>query len=275
MVQFFTSIWTWIKNPNNRGIMKLIILTILIAIILMQCSQNNGLKSDLANQKAEVQRTQNNMEALKAPIIQGKINDSTWRAERLGLQLTMGELKKSYSDLLTGFEDFKKQTPKTIERFTVTNNEIIREIPIVNKIDSLGDGSFSFNDSTKFADGNSRTISGIIPFTSAFYKKKDSTQVDLNKDGLYTKIKPGDVNFILEQKMKLKVGLFEDPKTKKVTIAATTSYPGVSFSQLDGADIMSDDISRKAARNLRKTWGIGVTLGYGAGVDLKTNQVFF
>ena len=167
------------------------------------------------------------------------------------------------------------QDLRTIERFTVTNNEIIREIPIVNKIDSLGDGSFSFNDSTKFADGNSRTISGIIPFTSAFYKKKDSTQVDLNKDGLYTKIKPGDVNFILEQKMKLKVGLFEDPKTKKVTIAATTSYPGVSFSQLDGADIMSDDISRKAARNLRKTWGIGVTLGYGAGVDLKTNQVFF
>lgn len=267
-------IWNWVKNPKNRGILKLLAIAILVAIILMQCSQNRGLKNDIEQQKFEIQRSQNNAEALKAPIVQGSINDSTWRAERLALKLTIDELKKGYSDMLVGFEEFKKQNPKVIEKLTVNNIETIKQIPVYAKIDSMGDGSFSFNDSINFADGNFRRIKGILPFESSFFNKKDSTQADLSKIGLYTKIKPGAGNFTLEQRIKLKVGLFEDPKTNKVTIAATTSYPGISFSQLDGADIMSNDISRKAARNFRKTWGIGFSVGYGVGVNLKTNQVF-
>ena len=107
------------------------------------------------------------------------------------------------------------------------------------------------------------------------FNKSDSTEVSFNKLNVYNKVAPGLGNFTLDQGIKLKVGLFEDPKTKKVSIAATTSYPGITFTQLEGADIMSNDVSRKAARNFRKTWGIGLTLGYGAGVNLKTSQVFF
>lgn len=275
MLQFFTGIWSWVKDPKNRGILKLVSVAVLIAIILMQCSHNKGLKDELEQQKSETQRIQNNYEALHAPLIQFKINDSTLRAERLALKLTMDELKKNYSDLLVGFEDFKKQNPKVIEKITFHNTETIREVLVYAKIDSLGNGFFTFNDSAKFADGNFRKLMGTLPFSSTFFNKSDSNQVDLNKMGLYTQIRPGAGSFTLEQGIRLKVGLFEDPKTKKVTIAATTSYPGITFTQLDGADIMSDEISRKAARNFRKTWGIGLNIGYGAGVDLKTSQVFF
>lgn len=275
MLQFFTGIWSWFTDPKNKSIRNLIGIAILIAIILMQCGQNRGLKNDLAAQKEETQRIQNNYEALHDTIRQGKINDTTLLAERKALRLTVEELKKGYSDLLIGFEQFRKQNPKVIEKITVNNYETIREVPVYAKMDSLGNGTFTFSDSAKFADGNYRVLKGTIPYSSRLFNKSDSTEVSFNKLNVYNKVAPGLGNFTLDQGIKLKVGLFEDPKTKKVSIAATTSYPGITFTQLEGADIMSNDVSRKAARNFRKTWGIGLTLGYGAGVNLKTSQVFF
>jgi hypothetical protein len=275
MLQFFTGIWSWFTDPKNKSIRNLIGIAILVAIILMQCGQNRGLKNDLQAQKDESQRIQNNYEALHDTIRQGKINDTTLLAEKLALKLTVDELKKGYSDMLVGFEQFRKQNPKVIERFTVTNHETIREVLVYAKMDSLGNGAFSFVDTAKFADGNYRNLKGFIPYSSKLYNKSDSSEISFNRLGVYNKVAPGFGTFTLEQGIKLKVGLFEDKKTHKVSIAATTSYPGITFTQLEGADIMSDDISRKAARNFRKTWGIGLSLGYGAGVNLKTSQVFF
>lgn len=274
MFSFITIAWAWVRDPKNRGVIKLAAIVILILIILMQCSRNRGLKEDLQAQKDEATRVLNNVEAKNAPLIQKKINDSTLLAERLALKLTVEELKKEYKDLLVGFEQFRKQNPKVIEKITVNNYETIKEVLVYAKMDSLGNGEFTFNDSAKYADGNSRILKGDIRYKNTFFKKSDSTEVDLNKLGLYSKVSKGTGNFVLDQKIKLKVGLFEDPKTKKVTIAATTSYPGITFTQLEGADIMSDDKSRKVTRNFRKTWGIGLNLGYGAGVDIKSMKIY-
>lgn len=275
MISVFKKIWSWIVDSKNKSTKTLIGIGLLIAIVLIQCGHNKNLSRELDQQKTENQRIKNNYEVLNSPIIQAKINDSTLRAERLALKLTMDELKQDYSDLLVGFEDFKNQNPRVIEKITFHNTETIKEVLVYAKIDSLGNGAFSFSDSAFFADGNFRKLRGTIPFDSEFFNKYDSTQVDLNGLGLYSQIKPGSGNFVLEQGIRLKVGLFEDPETKKVKIAATTSYPGITFTQLDGADIMSDDVSRKATRNFRKTWGIGLSVGYGAGIDLKSSRLYF
>lgn len=271
-MNFFIIAWNWLRDPKNSGVIKLAAIAILIMIILMQCSQNRGLRDEVTAQKEEVTRIQNNYEATNSQIVQGKINDSTWRAERLALKLTVEELKNGYSDLLVGFEKFRKQNPKVIERFTVTNNETIREVPVYARMDSLGKGEFDFTDTVNYPDGNFRKLTGKINYKNNYFNKKDSTETNLNKLGVFNNVQAGLGNFKLEQKIKLKVGLFEDPKTKKVTIAATTSYPGLVFSQLEGADIMSDAISRQAAKQLRKTWGIGFNISYGATVDLKTSK---
>lgn len=275
MIQFFIGAWNWIKDPKNRRVITLLGVVILVAIILMQCSQNRGLNAQIEQQKSEFQRQQNNNEVNNSPLIQSKINDSTLRAERLAFKLTVDELKKSHSDLLIGFESFKKQNAIALEKIGLHNTETIREVPVYVKIDSLGNNELVFNDTANFKDGNYRKLNGILPYSSLFFNKKDSTQADINKLGLYSKIKPGPANFTLEQGINLKVGLFEDSKTHKVSIAATTSYPGVTFTKLEGADIMSDPNSRKATRALRKTWGIGFTLGYGGTVDLKTSKMAF
>jgi hypothetical protein len=262
-------------DPKNRKVLNLLLIVGLVAIILMQRSCNSKLQGELEAQKEEVQRIQNNYEALNDTLRQSKINDSTILAERKALKLTVEELKTNFSDLLIGFEKFKKQNPKVIERITVNNYETIREVPVYAKMDSLGNGTFSFIDTAKFADGNYRTLKGIIPYKSSLFNKSDSTEVSFSKLGVYNKVYPGLGNFTLEQGIKLKVGLFEDPKTKKVSIAATTSYPGITFTQLEGADIMSDDVSKKAARNFRRTWGIGFSIGYGGTVDLKSSKLTF
>jgi hypothetical protein len=267
--------WNWIKDPKNKKVLNLLLIVGLVAIILMQRSCNSKLEGELQAQKEETQRIQNNYEALNDTIRQGKINDSTLLAERKALKLTVEELKTNFSDLLIGFEKFKKQNPKVIERITVNNYETIREVPVYAKMDSLGNGTFSFIDSAKFTDGNYRTLKGVIPYQSKLFNKSDSNEVAFNKLGVYNRVYPGLGNFTLEQGIKLKVGLFEDPKTKKVSIAATTSYPGITFTQLEGADIMSNDVSKKAAINFRKTWGIGFNIGYGGTVDLKTSKLTF
>jgi len=274
-MNFLLGAWSWIKNPNNRGVIQLVFIVGLVAIILMQHSCNGDLKQQLAEQKAEYERASNNVEALKDTIRQGKINDTTLLAEKLALKLTLKELKEGYSDMLIGFEQFKKQNPKVIEKITVNNYETIREVPVYAKMDSLGNGTMSFSDTAKFADGNYRNLKGVISYNSKLFNKKDSSEISFGKLGVYNKVTSGLGNFVLDQGIKLKVGLFEDPKTHKVSIAATTSYPGIKFTQLEGADIMDDKDSKKATRQFRRTWGVGVSLGYGATVDLKTSKVVF
>ena len=46
----------------------------------------------------------------------------------------------------------------------------------------------------------------------------------------------------------------------------------MTFTKLQGADIMADPDSRKVTREFRKTWGIGFNFGYGAALDLKNNN---
>jgi hypothetical protein len=274
-MNFLLGAWNWIKNPNNKGVIQLVFIVGLVAIILMQHSCNGDLKKQLAEQKAEYERQQNNVEALKDTIRQGKINDTTLLAEKLALKLTLKELKEGYSDMLIGFEQFKKQNPKVIEKITVNNYETIREVPVYAKMDSLGNGTMAFIDTAKFADGNYRNLKGVISYSSKLFNKKDSSEISFGKLGVYNKVTSGVGNFVLDQGIKLKVGLFEDPKTHKVSIAATTSYPGIKFTQLEGADIMDDNESKKATKQFRRTWGVGLSLGYGATVDLKTSRVAF
>jgi hypothetical protein len=274
-MNFLLGAWSWIKNPNNKGVIQLVFIVGLVAIILMQHSCNGKLQQQLEEVKAEAQRASNNAEALADTLRQKKINDTTLLAEKKALKLTLKELKQGYSDMLIGFEQFKKQNPKVIEKITVNNYETIREVPVYAKMDSLGNGTMAFSDTAKFADGNYRNLKGVISYSSKLFSKKDSTEMSFGKLGVYNKVTSGLGNFVLDQGIKLKVGLFEDPKTHKVSIAATTSYPGITFTKLEGADIMDDKDSRKATRQFRRTWGIGLSLGYGATVDLKTSKIAF
>ena len=63
--------------------------------------------------------------------------------------------------------------------------------------------------------------------------------------------------------MNLNLGLFQDQETKKVMIKADSDYPGIKFTSIEGASILDNPENKKALRSLRKSFGLGVNIGYG------------
>ena len=260
---------------ENRQVLWFIAFTALILIILMQRSCNSSLRNEIEAQKSEVQRNKNNYEAEKDSVKHYKINDSIFRAERLGFVLTLDELNNNYKYLLTGFEDFKKNPPKVIINQPLLVRETIKEVPVTAIVDPNGNGNFKFSIETNYADNNYRKLSGFMPYSSKFFNKADSIPVNYKDLPYAFTLDPGTGTFDLEQRINIKLGLFEDPKTKKVKVAVNTSYPGITFSGIEAYDIMEEDLIKKQQQGGKKVWGVGFSVGYGANLNLKTNQVFF
>lgn len=91
----------------------------------------------------------------------------------------------------------------------------------------------------------------------------------------------GEVELVLKQGISLYTGLVKDKKTGRILIEVKSDYPGITFNNIVGADIMKDEISRKVSRQFRKEFGIGINIGYGGmllpgngGYVIKTGPVF-
>lgn len=252
----------FLTNPKNARMIILAGFIILVLLLLHQCNRSKGLKNELEKQKTEAQRAQNNYEASKGSIRQYKLDDSTWRAEKLGYELTLDELKGKYADLLGDFKVEKNKPPKVVIKTIVEIKEVIREVPVLVEIDENGGTNLVFRDSTRHNTNNYRVIDGRIPYKIVF-SEKDSTY----------NLVPGNATLGLELGMNLNLGLFQDKKTKKVSIIADTDYPGITFTKLEGASIMDDPKNKQALRSMRKTWGLGLNLGYGAVVNPSSGSV--
>lgn len=274
-LNIFKKIGDYLFNPKNRSALQFIIIGALVLIILMQRSCNSSLRDKLELQERETQRIQNNYDAEKDIVKQYKINDSTYRAERLAFEITLKELTTKYADLTKGFEDFKKMPPKVIIKQPLLVKETIREVPVTANVDSSGNGTFNFLAEANYPDNNYRKLSGNIPFTSKFFNKLDSSVVSYENLPYRYVLNPGTGTFELEQNINLKVGLFQDPKTNKIKVAVNTSYPGITFTGLEAYDIMNEDLIKSQIGSKQKVWGLGLNFGYGASLNMGTNQVFF
>lgn len=80
---------------------------------------------------------------------------------------------------------------------------------------------------------------------------------------VFSSLIAGKANLDFKQGIQLSTGLVKDTKTGKILINIKSDYPGLSFTNIVGADIMGDPVSRKVAREFRKEFGIGLNLGYG------------
>jgi len=263
-----TMIWGFLSNPKNRSFLILAGIAILIMLFFRQCSKTNDLENQLEQQKTETQRVLNNEQAKNAILENYKLADSTNRGIIQGYQLTQKELKEQFTSLTEGFDDLKKKTALALAKGTVIIKETLY-VQTTLKIDSLGVEHLVGVDTMRVDDDNWRNMSFDAPFTLKYFNKRDSTEVDFSKYDIFSQTYPSKSKFTFEQSIGLKVGLFQDPKDKKVYIVAQSKYPGLTFSKLEGADIMADPLSRKTTRSFRKEWGLGFNFGYGLMVDIK------
>lgn len=275
LINTIKRVFSYITKPENRQFLWFLLFVALIVIILMQRGCNSNLRSELDAQKGEIQRIKNNYDAQQDSVRHYKINDSLFRAERLGFVLTLDELKKDYKHLLIGFEDFKKNPPSVIINQPILIRETIKEVPVTASVNNEGNGDFNFSYETQFADNNYRKISGYIPFTSKFFNKKDSSVVDYKNLPYTFTLNGGNATFELQQRINVKLGLFEDPETKKVKVAVNTSYPGVTFYGLEAYDIMNEDLIKRQQKEGKRTFGFGLNLGYGATYSVGLNKLIF
>jgi len=267
---YLTMILDFFKNPKNRTIIILGAVALFFILFFHQCNKTKDLENQLEKQKTESARILNNEQAAHAILQNYKLQDSTNRGIIQGYQLTQEELKKQYSSLTEGFADLKNKTALALAKGTI----IIKEISYVTttlKIDSKGVQHIMGTDTMKVDNDNWRRMSFDAPFKTKYFNTNDSLEVDIKKYNLFAQNYPDKSTFTFEQSIGLKVGLFQDKKDKKVYIVAQSKYPGLSFSKLEGADIMADPDSKKVTRQFRKTWSVGFSFGYGIMANFKSN----
>ena len=269
-MNWIKKIWNFLKDPKNRRLIIFIVIALFILLFLKQCNTIKKFKIELENQKTENQRLQNNIDASLDTIKTYRMKNGSLRSEISGYVLTIEELKGKYAKLFKDYEYEKNKPPKVIIEYVTIFKEVIKEVPIYVSVDSLGNGFITFKDSVEFNKGNSRILSGNIPYHTNYWTKKDTTLLNLDSLNLFSTIQPKFGTFELKQRITLMTGISTDNKTKKPIIWVQTKYPGITFSDIIGAEILQDEQSKKAVRKLRKEFGIGINIGYG--VVLQNNQ---
>jgi hypothetical protein len=100
-------------------------------------------------------------------------------------------------------------------------------------------------------------------YTGMFIPNKDQNIVEDKELLTYSKLYTGNNNLVVKDAMTLYTGLYKDTKTGKIMIQVKTDHPNVTFIDIRGAEILSEDNNRKESRSMRKPFGIGLNLGIG------------
>lgn len=100
--------------------------------------------------------------------------------------------------------------------------------------------------------------------TGYFIPSNSEGIINENELFSYAQLQTGNATTKLQLGMTLSTALVVDDKTGQLKIQVITKYPGVTFEDIKGAEIMSTIKSnKKAARQLRQEWGVGLNLGVG------------
>ena len=254
MIGIVTNIIKFITDPKNTRMLLFAGIVLFALLFLRQCNATQKAKAQVLLEQQEKKRIQNNWEASLDTLKQFKVGDSTNRAQISGYELTLNELETKYSDLLADFEIEKNKPPKVLIKTEYIIKEVIKEVPVYVTVDSNGVKSFEFSDSLKHNENNWRSLSGKIPFI-------------IDTIGSETRVIPQEGSFLVQFGMNLNLGLFQDTETRKVMIKADSDYPGIEFTSIEGASILDDPKNKKVLRSLRKSFGLGVNIGYGIGFN--------
>jgi hypothetical protein len=259
----------FLTDRKNWPLIGFIALVIFVLLFLKQCNDIQHLKGEVEAKDQEIKRQENNHLADMDTIQQSYDKKSgTLTATIRGYELTLDELNGKYSNLFGDINQLKKDWKNAKPTTIVENNYFITE-KITNvdtkstSVDSMGTGSISFVADTVFSEGNSRKISGKVPYGITLYSKSDSVLLNYNKQNFFAKLNPGSTTLDFTQEMTIYTGLNRDKKTGETTVWAKTNYPGVTFKTLKGANIQDDEATKKALRDSRKAWGLGFSLGVG------------
>ena len=123
--------------------------------------------------------------------------------------------------------------------------------------DPNGDEYISFLYNPEMPGNNKLKITGKSAYI--MYLRVDPT--DSTK--YIATVVPGITNLLMEQNIDITTGIYRDPKNKRMMTRVSTTYPGLTFNDINSFDITDSPDTRKALKTARKEFGFGVQIGYG------------
>jgi hypothetical protein len=108
-----------------------------------------------------------------------------------------------------------------------------------------------------------KTENGIHKYYTGIFIPKQNIEpfVELKELLTYPKLWTGLNSLDIKETATLMTSIYKNKETGKLLIQVKSDHPGITFSNIRGAEILSDD--KTVSRGVRKEFGVGVHLGIG------------
>ena len=245
-------IFSKVSSVLSSRFSMLAVIVVLILLFLKQCGETSRME-------AEAKREHNNYLASLDSVRTIKNENGHLIQEKSAYELKASELSKSQKDLIhqLGLKSSGRgNTPNSVINIVTEIRDSVKIASTIVK-DPNGDESINFLHNPLMPGNNRLKITGKTPYTISIHVDPlDSTKY-------IATILPGLTALNLEQNIDITTGIYRDPKTKRMMTRVTTTYPGLTFNDINSFDITDNADTRKALKSARKEFGLGVQLGYG------------
>jgi len=230
----------------------LAVIVIMILLFLKQCGETSRME-------AEAKREHNNYLASLDSVRTIKSENGHLIQEKSAYELKTSELSKSQKELIyqLGLKSSGRgNTPNSVINIVTEIRDSVKIASTIVK-DPNGEESINFLHNPQMPGNNKLKITGKTPYAINIHVDPlDSTKY-------IATILPGLTSLNLEQNIDITTGIYRDPKTKRMMTRVATTYPGLTFSDINSFDITDNADTRKALKAARKEFGLGIQLGYG------------
>lgn len=233
----------------------IVIIAVLIMLFLKQCNATSAAE-------AEAKREHNNYLAEKDSVrLISKSRDNAVY-EKSAFERKVSELTESEKDLIHRLElssNGRKTTPNTVIQTVVQYVDTFRNIASKVVEDTSGGTSIVFKYEPTLLGKNKFLLTGKTPYTIDFKRDLDDTTE------VVAKLNTGSTEISISQNIDLVTGIYRDPKSKRLMTRVSTTYPNMTFSDINSFDITDNPDTRRIMKNARKNFGLGASIGYGIG----------
>jgi hypothetical protein len=257
LLQKLKSIWSWITNPRNQSAVLFLAGVVLAILFLRGCNQQERLE-------AELRMKENNLIAMKDTVRIEKTKSGELQYVKTAFMADMNDLKELNRDLYDKVKDQESQV------FYIS--QIAAQIQDkVNGFTAGGDHDYDP------VSGNDN-ITWTFDTTGTNWSRKivGSTQFKVTSTCSGYTIEPRGSNLSeVNYKFGLTTGLKESEKYPgSLEIFINSSYPGMTFSDIQGSIVNPEDFKKFLPSTKVKKWSLGPYVGLGYGLTLnKTPQL--
>lgn len=241
-----------IGNIVTGRFFMLAMLAILSLLLLRQCGESENAKSEALREHNNYLASLDSVRTIKSEI--GNLIQ-----EKATYELKVSELsdeQKALIDQLGLKSNGRGNTPNSVINMVAEIRDSINVISTIVK-DPNGDESITFTHNPQMTGNNKLKINGKTPYVVEI-------RVDPNDSTKYiASVIPGLTSLLMEQNIDITTGIYRDPKTKRMMTRVSTTYPGLTFNDINSFDITDSPDTRKALKAARKEFGLGIQLGYG------------